>query len=68
MSRLFRSGEKARFNQRVLQVVNGRPSAVRFVVNGEPRRLGRGEGPDIFTVRRSQVKNSSSTVTWEPTP
>jgi hypothetical protein len=36
----------------VLQVVNGRPTAVRFTVNGKPRKPGPAEQPETFTVRR----------------
>ena len=39
VSKLFKSGAKASYDQKVLQVVNGRPQAVRFVVNGKPRKL-----------------------------
>lgn len=52
VSRLFEAGERGRFDQRRLEVVNGRPSAVRFVVNGEPRPPGEPTEPETFTVRR----------------
>ena len=52
VSRLFRKGETRRFDRPVLQVVNGRPSAVRFVVNGRARQPGPAEEPETFTVRR----------------
>lgn len=51
-SRVFRRGEKRSFDQKVLQVVNGRPRAVRFTVNGRPRKPGPGDRPETFTVRR----------------
>lgn len=52
VSRLFQPGAKRTFDAEVLQVVNGRPSAVRFVVNGKPREPGPAEQPETFTVRR----------------
>lgn len=52
VSRTFRAGEKRSFNNKVLQVVNGRPLGVRFVVNGKPRKPGPGDRPETFTVRR----------------
>jgi hypothetical protein len=52
VSRLFQPGAKRTFDAKVLQVVNGRPSAVRFVVNGKPREPGPAEQPETFTVRR----------------
>lgn len=52
VSRLFTKGEARSFDQKVLQVVNGRPSAVRFTVNGEPRKPGPADEPETFTVRR----------------
>jgi hypothetical protein len=52
VSRLFRKGQKRSFDQKVLEVVNGRPSAVRFTVNGKPRKPGPPEQPETFTVRR----------------
>ena len=53
VSKLFKSGAKATFDQKVLQVVNGRPQAVRFVVNGKPRKPGPSGQTETFTVRRS---------------
>lgn len=52
VSRLFRAGERRSFDQKILQVVNGRPSAVRFKVNGELRKPGPPTEPETFTVRR----------------
>ena len=52
VSRLFQPGAKRTFDAKVLQVVNGRPSAVRFVVNGKPREPGPADQPETFTVRR----------------
>jgi hypothetical protein len=52
VSKLFRSGAKASYDQKVLQVVNGRPQAVRFVVNGTPRKPGPTGQTETFTVRR----------------
>ena len=52
VSKLFKTGAKATFDQKVLQVVNGRPAAVRFVVNGKPRKPGRPDQAETFTVRR----------------
>ena len=52
VSRLFRAGERRSFDQKILQVVNGRPSAVRFRVNGELRKPGPSTEPETFTVRR----------------
>jgi len=52
VSRLFQPGAKRTFDAKVLQVVNGRPSAVRFVVNGRPREPGPADQPETFTVRR----------------
>jgi Domain of unknown function (DUF4115) len=52
VSRLFQPGAKRSFDAEVLQVVNGRPSAVRFVVNGRPREPGPADQPETFTVRR----------------
>jgi len=51
-SRLFPAGAKRTYDAKVLQVVNGRPSAVRFVVNGKPREPGPADQPETFTVRR----------------
>jgi hypothetical protein len=53
VSKLFKSGAKASYDQKVLQVVNGRPQAVRFVVNGKPRKPGPSGQTETFTVRRS---------------
>jgi hypothetical protein len=53
VSKLFKSGAKASYDQRVLTVVNGRPQAVRFVVNGKPRKPGPSGQTEVFTVRRS---------------
>ena len=52
VSKLYKSGAKASFDQKVLQVVNGRPQAVRFVVNGTPRKPGPSGQTEVFTVRR----------------
>ena len=52
VSKVFKTGAKASFNQRVLQVVNGRPQAVRFVVNGKVRKQGPPDQAETFTVRR----------------
>lgn len=52
VSRLFTPGDKRSFDGRVLQVVNGRPTAVRFTVNGKPREPGPADQPETFTVRR----------------
>jgi uncharacterized protein DUF4115 len=53
VSRLFKRGAKASFDQKTLTVVNGRPSAVRFVVNGKPRKPGPLTQTEIFTVHRA---------------
>jgi RodZ C-terminal domain len=53
VSKLFKTGAKATYDQKVLQVVNGRPQAVRFVVNGKPRMPGPSGQTETFTVRRS---------------
>jgi hypothetical protein len=53
VSKLFRTGAKASYDQKVLTVVNGRPQAVRFVVNGKPRKPGPSGQTETFTVRRS---------------
>jgi hypothetical protein len=53
VSRLFHRGDKRSFDAKTLTVVNGRPSAVRFVVNGKPRKPGPSTQTEIFTVRRS---------------
>ncbi len=52
VSRLFPAGARRSFDQKVLQVVNGRPTAVRFTVNGKPRKPGPADQPETFTVRR----------------
>jgi hypothetical protein len=52
VSKLFSSGAKASFDQKVLEVVNGRPRAVRFVVNGKVRTQGPVGQTETFTVRR----------------
>jgi hypothetical protein len=52
VSKLFKPGAKASYDQKVLQVVNGRPQAVRFVVNGTPRKPGPSGQTEVFTVRR----------------
>ena len=51
-SRLFPPGARRCFDQKVLQVVNGRPAAVRFVVNGKVHEPGPPEEPETFTARR----------------
>ena len=53
VSRLFKKGAKGSFDQKTLTVVNGRPSTVRFVVNGKPRKPGPSTQTEIFTVRRA---------------
>jgi hypothetical protein len=53
VSRLFKKGAKASFDQKTLTVVNGRPSAVRFVVNGKPRKPGPSTQTEIFTVHQA---------------
>lgn len=55
VSRLFKKGEHRSYTKKVLQVVNGRPDAVRFVVNGKPRKPGPSGQTEIFTVRRKQA-------------
>jgi len=52
VSKLFKPGSTATYDQKVLQVVNGRPQAVRFVVNGTPRKPGPSGQTETFTVRR----------------
>lgn len=52
VSRLFTKGATRSFDQKRLQVVNGRPSAVQFTVNGRPRKPGPASQTEIFTVRR----------------
>lgn len=53
VSKLFKAGAKASYDKKVLEVVNGRPDAVRFVVNGKPRRPGPSGQTEVFTVRRT---------------
>lgn len=52
VSKTFRKGQQRTFDQKVLQVVNGRPSAVRFTVNGKARKPGPADRPETFTARR----------------
>ena len=52
VSRLFQPGARRTFDAKALQVVNGRPNAVQFVVNGKPRTPGPADQPETFTVRR----------------
>jgi hypothetical protein len=52
VSKLYKAGAKASFDQKLLEVVNGRPQAVRFVVNGKPRKPGPTGQTETFTVRR----------------
>jgi len=52
VSKTFHKGQERTFDRAVLQVVNGRPSAVRFTVNGKPRDPGRADRVETFTVRR----------------
>ncbi|MGH8940505.1 MAG: DUF4115 domain-containing protein [Actinomycetes bacterium] len=52
VSRVFRKGQRRTFDHKRLQVVNGRPSAVRFTVNGKPRKPGTPTEPETFTVGR----------------
>jgi hypothetical protein len=52
VSKLFKTGAKASFDQKVLEVVNGRPRAVRFVVNGKVRKQGPVGQTETFIVRR----------------
>jgi hypothetical protein len=52
VSRLFRPGARRSFDNKVLEVVNGRPTAVRFTVNGKPHKPGPAGRPETFTVRR----------------
>lgn len=52
VSRLFKKGDTAAFDAKVLEVTNGRPNAVRFVVNGKPHKPGPADRPETFTVRR----------------
>jgi hypothetical protein len=53
VSKVFPSGATASYDQKVLQVVNGRPRAVHFVVNGKPRKQGPTGRTETFTVRRN---------------
>jgi hypothetical protein len=52
VSKLFAKGAHASYDKKVLQVVNGRPDAVQFVVNGKPRKPGPSGQTEVFTVRR----------------
>jgi Domain of unknown function (DUF4115) len=52
VSKLYKAGAKASFDQKLLEVVNGRPQAVRFVVNGKPRKPGPTGQTETFIVRR----------------
>jgi hypothetical protein len=52
VSKVFKGGATASYDQKVLQVVNGRPRAVHFVVNGKPRKQGKTGQTETFTVRR----------------
>lgn len=52
VSKEFRKGAERSFDQKRLEVVNGRPSAVTFFVNGERRKPGPADEPETFTVRR----------------
>ena len=52
VSKVYKTGAKASFDQKVLEVVNGRPEAVRFVVNGKARKQGPPDQTETFTVRR----------------
>ena len=52
ISRLFQKGATRSFDQKRLQVVNGRPTAVRFTVNGLPHKPGPAGQTEIFTVHR----------------
>lgn len=52
VSRTFRKGETRSFDQKVLEVVNGRPRNVRFEVNGKPRKPGPADRPETFIARR----------------
>jgi len=52
VSKLFKPGTRRSFDDKVLQVVNGRPTAVTFTVNGKPRKPGPVDQPETFIVRR----------------
>lgn len=52
VSKSFRKGAERSFDQARLEVVNGRPSAVTFFVNGTQRKPGPADEPETFTVRR----------------
>lgn len=54
VSRLFRKGATRSFDRPVLEVVNGRPEAVRFLVNGRPRKPGPSGRTETFVVRRAK--------------
>ncbi len=51
-SEVFPKGATKSYDKKVLEVVNGRPDAVRFVVNGKPRKPGPSGQTEVFTVRR----------------
>lgn len=51
-SKIFAAGSTARYDQVVLEVVNGRPAGVRFLVNGIPHKPGPATRPETFTARR----------------
>ena len=53
VSRTFAAGATGSFDQLVLKVVNGRPDAVRFLINGKPHKPGPATKPETFTARRS---------------
>lgn len=52
VSKLFPKGAHRSYDKKELQVVNGRPEAVRFLVNGKPHKPGPSGQTEIFTVRR----------------
>ena len=52
VSRLFPKGAHRTYDKKVLQVVNGRPEAVRFLVNGKLHKPGPSGQTEIFTARR----------------
>jgi hypothetical protein len=54
VSKLFTKGASRSFDKPVLEVVNGRPDAVRFVVNGKPRKPGPSGQTETFVVRRAK--------------
>ena len=51
-SKIFGAGATATYDQKVLEVVNGRPAGVRFLVNGTPHKPGPATKPETFTARR----------------